>query len=370
MKTGSKALIQIIGTVFTVTGICLMPGPLHAETTPHDDSIHEQSDDPFAEAATEDPVGGDASGSDPFGGGVADEDPFGDNSGGQDPFDDRDGPSDSDPFADPQTAKSKTTSGSKPAKVRGAKRMEAELNKHTRLDFVETPLEEVVEIVKDQHGDMPIVIDHAALELAGLSSEDVLITQELDDVSLRAALCVMLRPFDLTVVVTDEILFVTTVEESEQQLRTKVYPIIDLVDSKKPETVSKSVNMLLDAIHRSVSPESWESVGGTGSMSYFRGHLIVSQADSCHAQLDRLFLALRESIDAHGGLNIPLPSPQEINPSMGQPRNGAGGMGMGGYGMEGGAYGGYGRGGYGGEDGGGYGAKGGYGGGGEKGPRN
>ncbi len=54
-------------------------------------------------------------------------------------------------------------------------------------------------------------------------------TLDVDSVSLRTALRLMLRPLDLTYVVQDEVLMITTVEVASQEIVTAVYPLGDLL---------------------------------------------------------------------------------------------------------------------------------------------
>jgi hypothetical protein len=95
------------------------------------------------------------------------------------------------------------------------------------LEFIETPLVDVIEVLKDAH-QIPIEIDAKALDDVGLSP-DIPVTRNLKGVTLRSALRLMLREMDLTYVVRDEVLLITTPEEAESKLTTKVYPVADLV---------------------------------------------------------------------------------------------------------------------------------------------
>ena len=55
------------------------------------------------------------------------------------------------------------------------------------------------------------------------------VTVSLSGVTLRSALKLMLKEIDLTYVIRDEVLKITTPEEAENELLTKVYPVADLV---------------------------------------------------------------------------------------------------------------------------------------------
>jgi hypothetical protein len=102
-----------------------------------------------------------------------------------------------------------------------------ELEKETNMEFIETPLADVIGYLSALHG-IEIQLDTRALDGVGIGS-DTPITRELKGVSLRSALRLMLKDLDLTYVVKDEVLQITTPEEAEANLVTKVYPVGDLV---------------------------------------------------------------------------------------------------------------------------------------------
>ena len=101
------------------------------------------------------------------------------------------------------------------------------LRQPTSLEFIETPLRDVVDYLKDLHG-IEIQINYRALEEIGVSA-DTPLTRNLKGISLRSALRLMLRELDLTYSVQDEVLLITTPEEVESALTAKVYPVADLV---------------------------------------------------------------------------------------------------------------------------------------------
>ncbi len=136
-------------------------------------------------------------------------------------------------YPDPQVWEELTLRRKKYASIDLAKRGGSEekifqaLNDSTTLEFIETPLADVVDYLKDLHG-IEIQIDHRALEDVGIGS-DTPITRNLKGITLRSALRLMLKEMDLTYVVRDEVLLITTPEEAESELTTKVYPVADLV---------------------------------------------------------------------------------------------------------------------------------------------
>lgn len=102
-----------------------------------------------------------------------------------------------------------------------------QLDAETKLAFIDTPLEEVVSYLKQLHG-IEIQIDTRALDDVGLTT-DTPVTRNLEGITLRSALRLMLKELDLTYIVANEVLMITTPEEAESELITKVYPVADLV---------------------------------------------------------------------------------------------------------------------------------------------
>ncbi len=101
------------------------------------------------------------------------------------------------------------------------------LKSDTLVDFIEMPLGDVMDFLKDRH-DIEIQLDTKALEDVGITSDEP-ITKELSGISLRSALRLILRDLELTYMIQNEVLLITTPEEAETQLSTRVYPVADLV---------------------------------------------------------------------------------------------------------------------------------------------
>lgn len=97
----------------------------------------------------------------------------------------------------------------------------------SRFEFTETPLRDVIAQIRDAHN-IPVELDVKALEDAGVDL-DMPVTQNLSGVSLRSALRLLLGNLDLTYLVKDEVLLITTTEKAQEDLVVKVYPVADLV---------------------------------------------------------------------------------------------------------------------------------------------
>ena len=97
----------------------------------------------------------------------------------------------------------------------------------TGLDITEQPLQDVVNQLQEDYG-IPIQLDVPALDAIGVRPDEP-VNINLHNVSLRSALRLMLKNLQLTYIVQDEVLMITTPEEAEKTLVVKVYPVADLV---------------------------------------------------------------------------------------------------------------------------------------------
>jgi hypothetical protein len=84
----------------------------------------------------------------------------------------------------------------------------------TRLDFIKTPLRDVVKFVKDQH-EIPIALDEPRLREARIEA-DVPITRTIKGFSLHSALRQILGKIGLTYAIREEALVLTTAEEGQR----------------------------------------------------------------------------------------------------------------------------------------------------------
>ena len=109
------------------------------------------------------------------------------------------------------------------------KKIEEALKSPTTIEFVETPLKDVVDYLKDVHK-IEIQLDQAGLKDAGVD-ENTPVTKNIKGISLRSALRLMLDELQLKYVIHNEVLLITSPQkaESDEFMTTKVYPVADLV---------------------------------------------------------------------------------------------------------------------------------------------
>jgi len=200
--------------------------------------------------------------------------------------------------------KSSTAKKGKPAPA-GKKYIEAAdaaiekaLAENTQLEFVDTPLSDVIDYLRDRHK-IEIQVDQKALEDAGIGRNKQ-VTKSLKGISLRSVLKLVLREIDLTYTVHNGVLVITTPDRAESMVTTKVYPVTDLVVQRdRFGRVGVDADGLIGQITSTVAPTTWSDAGGPGSVwaRQVGGVVLLSVAQSyeVHQEVQDLLAKLRDA---------------------------------------------------------------------------
>lgn len=118
------------------------------------------------------------------------------------------------------------------ARTKAEERIQAALRDQlsTPLEYDQEQLDIIMDEIEEEY-DIPIVFDKAALDEVAISPESE-VSVSLRNVSLRSAMNIMFKEpglEDLTYVIDDEVLLITTQDAADQTLKVKVYPVADLV---------------------------------------------------------------------------------------------------------------------------------------------
>jgi len=204
-------------------------------------------------------------------------------------------------------------------------RIREALQESASLHFQEQPLGDVVGELEDRYK-IEIQLDMQALDTAGVTT-DTPVTIDVEKVSLRSALALVLDALELTYTIRDEVLLITTDEEVEMMLVTRLYPIKDLVAAERhatagvrdansgPRKYGAAVDRILDVVTFTIEPTTWVEVGGTGSIGYmpqFQG-MVVSQTLDVHSEIEELLAMLR-----HPGGKPAAPTVRVAQPTLAQ----------------------------------------------------
>lgn len=228
------------------------------------------------------------------------------------------------------------------------KAIHARLRERVSLTFKDTPLTQVIADLAKLTG-LNVVPDTRALHEAGIRL-DRPVTLSVNDIPLQSALNLLLKSVRLTYVVGDNVLSITTPTAARGRIRQVVYPIADLVtphvepeidgesagrparcDKGKPVPTSEPWGIavligtspatcdkgkpapaleaqLMSLIKNTVAKDSWEDVGGPGTMQYFSlgQALVVQQNTDTHEEIAALLSALRRLYDVKVSVELRL----------------------------------------------------------------
>ncbi|MBC8350986.1 MAG: hypothetical protein H8E66_03310 [Planctomycetes bacterium] len=173
-------------------------------------------------------------------------------------------------------------------------RIERALNGETTFDYLDQPLKDVIEDISYSHN-IPIIIDVEALDDFGIDTGTP-ITKSIKGISLRSALRLTLRELDLTFIIRDEVLQLTTTEVAKMELSTRFYSIGELLPPQKDG------KLLTELIMTVVAPDTWSETGGAGSIVYLDHieSLVIRQTDEVFQTIGQLLAATKQMVELHG----------------------------------------------------------------------
>lgn len=156
--------------------------------------------------------------------------------------------------------------------------------KKEEIVFDGTPLKDAIQFLNDTSG-IRILLDEHSLNAESIDAS-VAVRQSGRDMTLQAALDMILEPLSLTAVIDHGFLMVMTTAKAEQRRRTVIYDVRDLV----PRIPTAVLTQLIQGD----STIAWGETAGEGSVvSPLRGCLIVRHADSVHRKVAQLLEGLR-----------------------------------------------------------------------------
>lgn len=163
-------------------------------------------------------------------------------------------------------------------------RIHVALDSKTTQTFIQTPLSEALQTLSDTH-DVPIVIDRRGLEEIGLAGDEP-VTLDLRNVTLRSFLRLMLRDLELTYLVKDEVMQITTISAAESNLVIEMYVL--------PKNLAEKSDQVIKVLTSTVVPETWETLGGPSTALAIDHVLVLSTTDDVHDQAQKFLEMLIE----------------------------------------------------------------------------
>ncbi|MEM6471271.1 MAG: hypothetical protein AAF802_17045 [Planctomycetota bacterium] len=192
------------------------------------------------------------------------------------------------------------------------------LKRPCSFDFSDATLEDIAATIEEQFEVHVFVEQHA---LAEIGLEDPKITFETEGISLRAALLLMLEPFDLTFSVRLESIVLTTYDAAHDNCRAVVYDVTDLLVPVNTSTNSRAkddsyaecvdFNSLIILIELSVRPSTWSTHGSDCGQMLVKDKrlLVIRQSEYGHLEIENLLASIRRKIGVRGEANAGASSP-------------------------------------------------------------
>jgi hypothetical protein len=184
-----------------------------------------------------------------------------------------------------------SSTGSKEADT-AQRRMELALKKKVSLKIDDGTLLDVVRSLRDSVG-INIAVDSPAIEQEGIRT-DHKVSVHLEDVTLRSALKIILTPLNLAAHIQDEVLMITSLPRAKGIRTVIAYKVGDLISQDEDGT--KNFDDLISLITTVIEPNSWQEVGGAGSIAANEPSmsLVIRQPRATHGEIQQLLSALRK----------------------------------------------------------------------------
>lgn len=174
-----------------------------------------------------------------------------------------------------------------------AEKVQDLLRKKADFSFEEEPLTAVARFFSESL-DTNVLLDRAALTDENVDGSDT-VTFSATNMSYGAALDHLLRRVNLTYTLSDNLIMLTSEDKAEDTLMNRVYPIWDL--AKSPISYEEDVadyDTVVECITSTIAPNSWDDVGGPGSIQVFKGMIAVSNTLAVQTEVSQLLAALRK----------------------------------------------------------------------------
>ncbi len=120
--------------------------------------------------------------------------------------------------------------------------------------------------------------------------------------SLEAAFSACLQPYELTWIIRDDVIWITTKASADDIAvngEVRVYPVADLVGhvwSPANSNQATDNDSLIQLIHGTIAPTTWSGGSGPASdIQSFNGSLVICQTWSVHEEIGLLLTALRKA---------------------------------------------------------------------------
>jgi hypothetical protein len=189
---------------------------------------------------------------------------------------------------------------SQPGMSHSVEAIKRALKEQVTLNLGRVSLKEALDYIGDKFK-IEVQLDGNAIRDVAIDPTATPVDLTIKNVALRSALDLTLSPFNLTYVIKDEVLLVTSKDKAATMLETRLYDVRDIVVRivREGENHSEIVTFdpLMDAVRMTVNPQTWDTNGGPCSLMSFNSNgicgLIVVQTFHGQEQVENLLTQLR-----------------------------------------------------------------------------
>jgi hypothetical protein len=161
------------------------------------------------------------------------------------------------------------------------------------VNFSNATFEKAIDQIREASG-ANIFVNWRALELAGIA-KDKSVNFKLRQVSVRKVIALLLSEAGdgkgLAWIIDDGVIYISTLDDINRKVQIRIYEVRDLLDPRQPDQKGEVLKM---TITFSIAPDSWFEAGGTGTIRYIDGKLVISQTHKNHEAIENLLTGLRE----------------------------------------------------------------------------
>lgn len=173
------------------------------------------------------------------------------------------------------------------------------LNEPIKAQWRNSALRDVIEYLQTVSGQV-LFVDRRALEDANLTDETPVSFFAPREVTMRTALRKILQDLNMTYVVKDQVIYITSQQRAKDMMVTKTYYIGDLTTGLGPlgnplqvgpliaaQQEMENARMIGEMIKDQVDPSSWVGNGGSGTITYspINKAFIIRQSAEIHSLL-------------------------------------------------------------------------------------
>lgn len=154
----------------------------------------------------------------------------------------------------------------------------AVLSQKVSVDFNSIPLQNVVSWLSDECG-IQFELNQTQIELGGLADVDTQVTLKAE-ASVREILRRILDQHELTYIVQESTIEVTTKDHAGESPRTRYYDLSYVLPN------SSNTHLLVSAIQQTVAPLNWDVAGGQSTIAIVGSMMVVAAPDTAHHEIE------------------------------------------------------------------------------------